>query len=388
MPPMKFRNARSIARTSRQNAQTHLTRRRFLLGAAALSGVALSNCGRGIGDPAASSASPATSPAASGTLHVYSWSTYISDEVLKAFTAKTGIPVVADIFDSNETMLAKLQAGGGKAYSIIYPSDYMVKQMTDLNLLTPIDRSKFKGAENLLDKWKSPVYDANNAHSAPFAWGTTGLIYNSKQLTTPPTDWNYLWQNQQQLSQKMTLLNDVREVMGAVLKSLGYSYNSTDPAQIEAAYQKLVELKPAVATFTTDSWRDQIVTGDLILAMGYNIDAIDVAAANPDLKYVIPASGSSVWTDTMAIPKTAPNVDAAYAWMNFMYEPESGAKVVNELKIATPNKAALALISPDLKSNPSLFPPDDILAKCEGIAPVSNEVSELLDKYWTQLTST
>ena len=390
MPPMNPRNARSSARrASRRGSMSFLTRRRFLqFSAAAVSGAALSNCTRGVGDPTASSpAASRPTASASGTLNIYSWSTYIDDQVLEDFTKATGIQVVADIYDSNETMLAKMQAGGGKAYSIIYPSDYMVQQMVDLDLLTELDKSKITGLDNLIDKWQNPVYDANNTHSLPYAWGTTGLVYNSKEIETPPTDWNYLWENKDTLSQRMTLLNDVREVMGAVLKSLGYSYNTTDPTQIEEAYQKLVELKPAVASFTTDGWRDQLVTGDLVLAMGYSVDAIDVMAANPDLKYVIPESGSSVWTDTMVIPKDAPNLEAAYAWMNYMYSPENAARVVNELKFATPNQAALDQIDSSLRDNPSLFPPEELLAKCDGIAPVGDETAELLDKYWTELTS-
>jgi len=367
----------------------NLNRRRFLqTAAAAISGVALSNCTRSIGDSgSAESPAASSSTASSDTLHVYTWSTYMDDAVLKDFTATTGIQVVADIYDSNETMLAKLQAGGGGAYSIIYPSDYMVKQMIELTLLTPLDKSVIKGLDNLLDQWVNPVYDANNAHSVPYAWGTTGLVYNAKEITTPPTDWSFLWDNQDKLSQRLTLLNDVREVMGAVLKSLGYSYNSTDPKQIEAAYQKLLELKPAISSFTTDGWRDQLIAGDLLVAVGTSIDAIDAATANPDLKYVIPASGSSVWTDTIAIPKTAPNPEAAYAWINYMYEPESAVKVVNNLKFATPNRATLDRVDPALKSNSTLFPSEATLAKCEGIAPVPDNISELLDKYWTQLTS-
>jgi spermidine/putrescine transport system substrate-binding protein len=367
---------------------SRLTRRRFLqASAAAFSGVALSNCAQGVGDPSAGSSPTATDASSeANTLHLYSWSTYVGDAVIQDFTDKTGIQVVADIFDSNETMLAKLQAGGGRAYSIIYPSDYMVQQMVELDLLTPLDKSQINGFENLLDKWRSPVYDPDNTHSVPYAWGTTGLIYNTSLLDSAPTDWDYLWENREPLSRRMTLLNDVREVMGAVLKSLGYSYNSTDPAEIEAAYQKLVELKPDLSSFTTDGWRDQIVTGDLLVSMGYSADALDVLNANSDLRYVIPSSGSSVWTDTMVIPKGAPNSEAAYAWINYMLEPESSAQVINDLKFATPNQAALDRIDADLKSNTTLFPPEAILAKCEGIAPVGDTI-ELYDQYWTQLTS-
>jgi spermidine/putrescine transport system substrate-binding protein len=349
------------------------SRRRFLqFATAALAGAALSNCRRGISG-------------SSDTLNVYSWSGYFDDELLESFTDQTGIRVVADIFDSNETMLAKLQAGGGGAYSIIYPSDYKVREMRDLGLLMELDKARIRGLEHLLDKWKSPSYDPNNAHSVPATWGTTGLVYNSK-LSPAPTDWEYLWQQENLLKRRMTLFNDAREVMGAVLRSLNYSYNSTNPDEIEKAYQKLSQLKPSIASFTTDGWRDPIATGDLTLAMGYSIDAIELISQNPDIRYVIPASGSSLWTDTMAIPKTAPNPDGAYAWINFMLEPENSARVVERLNFATPNRATFDRLPAQLKSNTNLFPPAQVLAKCEGITPVG-DATELYDRYWTEITS-
>ncbi|MDX2213027.1 MAG: spermidine/putrescine ABC transporter substrate-binding protein [Oculatellaceae cyanobacterium bins.114] len=360
------------------------TRRRFLqVSGAALAGIALSSCRRGITDVQAggNGGSPPSS-----TLYVYSWAGYSDDELLSNFAEATGINVIVDIFDSNETMLAKLQAGGGNNYSIIYPSDYMVQQMVELDMLVELDPSRLQGLDALLDKFQNPVYDPNNAHSIPASWGTTGLVYNSEQLNPPPTDWNYLWDNKDKLSRRMTLFNDVREVMGATLRSLGYSYNSTDPKEIEAAYNKLLELKPAITNFTTDGWRDQLLTGDLIVAMGYSVDAITTIEEDPKLKYVIPASGSSIWTDTMAIPKTAPNPDAAYSWINFMLEPSNAARTVERLKFATASKAAIDLLPAALKSDKNLFPDEAILNKCEGIAPIGN-TTDLYDRYWTQLTS-
>jgi spermidine/putrescine transport system substrate-binding protein len=238
-PPSRFYSGRV--------ARLRPTRRRFLqFSAAAISSLALGNCQRSASDTE-STESPTTgasaSPTASGTLNIYTWADYSDEEVYKRFTDKTGIEVVADVYDSNETMLAKMQAGGGAQYSIIYPSDYMVKQMIELKLLSEIDSARLQGMDDLLDKWTSPPYDPNNAHSVPVSWGTTGFIYNSEVLDPAPEDWDYLWEQKDQLSGKMTLLDDVREVLGGTLKSLGYSYNSTDPQELEEAYQKLQELK-------------------------------------------------------------------------------------------------------------------------------------------------
>lgn len=364
------------------------SRRRFLQGsAAALAGVGLSNCRRTIGEAEPTTTDDTTdSGQASGTLHIYTWADYTDDELAAQFTEATGIEVKIDVYDSNETMLAKMQAGGGADYSVIYPSDYMVTEMRGLEMLTELDKSRLVGLDKIREKWKSPVYDRDNAHSIPYSWGTTGLLYNSEVLTTPPTDWNYLWENKDVLSRKMTMLDDVRETMGAVLSSLGYSYNATDPAELEEAYQRLLELKPALSSFKSFGWQEELLGGDLLLSMVYSVEGIPVSLENPNFKYVIPESGSSVWTDTMVIPTTAPNVDAAYEWINFNLQPKISQETVERLFFATPNGEAMALLSQDLLDNEDLFPPEDLLAKCEGIAPVG-EANALYDEYWTKVTS-
>ena len=368
---------------------TNTSRRRFLQGsAAALAGVGLSNCRRTIGETETVAPADDTTAAApaSGTLQIYTWADYTDDELAAQFTEATGIDVKIDVYDSNETMLAKMQAGGGENYSLIYPSDYMVTEMIGLDMLTELDQSRLVGLDKIRDKWQSPVYDPDNTHSVPYSWGTTGLLYNSEVLTTPPTDWNYLWENSDVLSRKMTLLDDVRETMGAVLSSLGYSYNATDPAELEEAYQRLLELKPSLASFKSFGWQDELLSGDLLLSMVYSVEGIPVSLENPTFKYVIPESGSSVWTDTMVIPTSAPNVDAAYEWINFNLQPKVSQETVERLFFATPNGEAMTLLSKELLDNQNLFPPEDLLAKCEGIAPVG-EANVLYDEYWTKVKS-
>ena len=365
---------------------TATTRRQFLqLATAAWSTVALSNCARA-GSQRNDSAPTNGSSLSNSTLYIYSWGDYASEMLYQKFQQKTGIKIVGDVYDSNETMLAKLQAGGGDQYSLIYPSDYMVRQMIDSNILLKLDMSKIQGLENVMDRWKNPVYDPKSAHSIPFNWGTTGLIYNTKLITTEPEDWNFLWANQKELSGKFTLVDDVRETMGMVLKSLGYSYNATDPAQIEAAYKKLLALKPDLAGFKTYGYEDQLIGGDLAICMTYSGLGNLLPTDNPHLKYVIPKSGTSLWTDTMAIPVKAPNPDTAYAWINFMLEPENAALATQELKLGTPNKAAFALLPSELQANKTLYPTAEMIQNNEGIQPVGQAL-DLYDKYWTEAKS-
>lgn len=365
------------------------TRRQFLqFSAAAFSTVALSNCARNsIGQSTNQTTPPATAGSGEANkLYLYTWADYSNNEVYQRFQEQTGIEVIADVYDSNETMLAKLQAGGGSQYSIVYPSDYTVQQMVTDKLLLPLDEARLRGLNGLMERWQNPTYDAQNGHSIPFHWGTTGFVYNTKVLDQAPTDWNFLWENQEKLAGKISLLDDVRETMGAALKSLGYSYNATDPAQIEAAYEKLRALKPAVAAFQSYGWEDQLIAGDLAISMSYSTLGNLLPVENPHLEYVIPQTGTSVWTDTIAIPASAPNVDAAYEWLNFNLNPENAAFAATRLKTATPNKQGFELLPAEMKNNPKLYPTPDMVEKSDGIVPVPSAI-ETYDKYWTALKS-
>ncbi|WOD38283.1 spermidine/putrescine ABC transporter substrate-binding protein [Nodosilinea sp. E11] len=358
-----------------------LGRRRFLQGSAAVvAGLAATNCRQNL-------AGPGGGGGGSDALHIYTWANYTDDGLAAAFTERTGIPVVVDIFDSNEIMLTRIQAGGGDAYSIIYPSDYMVSEMIELNLLTELDQSRITGLENLKAQWANPAYDPNNRHSVPFNWGTTGLLYNRDVIPTAPTDWNFLWENQTALSRRITLLDDMRETLGASLKSLGYSYNSNNPAEIEAAYNHLLELQPHIAAFKTTGFENELLGGDLSVSMAYSSDAIELTLEDDRIEYVIPASGSSLWTDTLAIPTTAPNVDAAYQWINFLLEPEVASAAVERLYFATANQAAFELLPNEIRENPDLYPAEEILANSEGIVAVDATSTDLFDQFWTEVTS-
>ncbi len=357
-------------------------RRKFLQGVSALSSLSLAGCGWRLADVRAH----AQGSDQRDQLYIYTWTQYIDPQLLTNFSVQTGMKVLADVYDSNEVMLAKLQAAGGGTYSIIYPSDYMVQKMLDKGLLAEIKHERLIGLDNLFPRFKNPSYDANNRYSIPFNWGTTGLLYNSEIIKNPPEDWEYLWQNQDLLNQRITLLNDVREVMGATLRMLGYSYNSQDENQIKQAYEKLTVLKPTIAAFDTDAWQNQILAGDLVLAMCYSADAIRISKENPKFKYVIPRSGSSLWTDTIVIPKTAANLDGAYAWINFILQPENAAKISQRLNVATPNRAGFEQLPNKIQNNINLFPPESLIEKCERITPLG-KFEEVYERYWTQLTS-
>jgi spermidine/putrescine transport system substrate-binding protein len=287
-------------------------------------------------------------------------------------------------------MLAKLEASGGRSgYSIIYPSDYMVTQMRELKLLYPLNKKLLPNLNNIAPNYVELPHDRGAIFSIPVSLGTTGIAYNVEAVKSiigeEPTDWSYLWEYKDKL--RITLVNDPREVMGMALHILGHSYNAKDPAQIEQAFQKLRELMPAIANFTTDAWRDPLASGDLMMCMAFSGDAISLARQNPNIKYVLPNSGTSIWTDTMAIPRGASNIEGAHAWINYVMKPEVAAKISDANSFGTTNKLAKSMIPDDLKAIKALEPSEAMIAKSDRITKLDPAVSQVYDGFWTRLTT-
>ncbi|PZV19526.1 MAG: ABC transporter substrate-binding protein [Pseudanabaena sp.] len=325
------------------------------------------------------------------TLYIFGWATYVNNqEVLDNFTKETGIKVVGDTYDSNEVMLAKLEASGGRSgYSIIYPSDYMVTQMRDLKLLAPLNKKLLPNIKNIAANYLELPHDPGAAFSIPVSLGTTGVAYNVEAVKSiigeEPTNWTYLWDHKEKL--RITLVNDPREVIGMAAHILGYSYNSKDPKEIEKAFQKLQELMPAIANFTTDAWRDPLTSGDLMMCMAFSGDAISLQRQNPNIKYLLPNDGTSIWTDTVAIPRGAPNIEGAHAWINYVMKPEVAAKISDSNSFGTTNKMAKSMLPDDLRAIKALEPSEEIIAKSERITKLDPEVLQIYDGFWTRLTT-
>ena len=343
----------------------------------------LSGCGWRLGN-VRSGQSNTRSP---NELLLYTWAQYVDDELFKDFRDVTGLRTIRELFDSNEKMIAALQAGKGQAFSVLYPSEYFIPKLLKADLLAELDHDRVQGLDNLMPQFRRSTADLDNHYGVPFAWGTTGLIYNREKIPEGIEDWDYLWRNKQKLTRKMTLLDDSREVLGCALKSLNYSVNETNPDRIKKAYEKLSILKPHIASFTTDGWRTQLAAGDLWVAMGYSSDAIGLLKENPKLHYIVPKPGASRWSDWMVIPKSAPNPNAAYQWINYLLKPDVAANVAQRLAVTTPNANAIPLLAQELQRNTVSYPTADVIARCESMTALTDEAEKLYDKYWTQLTS-
>jgi spermidine/putrescine-binding protein len=322
-------------------------------------------------------------------LRVYNWTDYIDPEIIDQFEAECGVDVIYDTFSSNEDLLAKLQAGAS-GYDVIVPSDYMVTIMRQLDMLKELDKANIPNLANLDPIFTDPPYDPGLVYSVPYQWGTTGIGYNLEATGEVPASWDWIF-NPEQASAfdgKISILNDQREVIGAALKYAGYSMNSVDEAELEAAKEVILAIKPYIATFDSDSYSDLLVAGDVVIGHGWSGGYFQdiYASENENLGYVIPTEGGVIWTDNMAIPKTAPNPYTAEVFINYILDPEIGAQLTNFNYYGSPNSAAFPMILDEIKEDPGIYPPEETMAKLEFLSDLG-EGTLLWDRIWTEIKS-
>ncbi|MGQ9600037.1 MAG: ABC transporter substrate-binding protein [Anaerolineae bacterium] len=318
-------------------------------------------------------------------LHVYNWSEYIDPEIYADFEKEFGVKVIEDTFASNEDLLAKLQAGAS-GYDLIVPSDYMVAIMIELKLLAELNYDNIPNFKNIGDKFRDPPYDPGNKYSVPYQWGTTGIGYNLDMFEEPPDSWAYLFDPAyaSAYAGKMSMLNDSREAIGAALKYLGYSLNSTDEQQLAEAKQLLIQQKQWVKTYDSEGFEDLLAAGETVIAHGWSGDFFQAAAEAPQVWYVIPREGATIWADNLCIPKTAPSQYTAEVFINYLLQPEVGAKISNYTWYASPNTAAEKFINAEILEDPAIYPPPEVMDKLEFIRDVG-EATPIYDRIWTEI---
>ncbi|MEW6661922.1 MAG: polyamine ABC transporter substrate-binding protein [Bacillota bacterium] len=329
----------------------------------------------------ASSAPAPQAPVLAKTLNVYNWSDYLPEDIIREFEQEFGVKVNYDTYASNEELLAKLQMGAS-GYDLVFPSDYMVEIMVQLNLLEPLNHNNIPNAKHLDPNFLNLPFDQGNKYSLPYLWGTTGLAVNTAKVAEEITSWEELWNPK--YKGKIALLNDSRETLGLVLKTLGYSLNTTNQEELQNAKKKLHSLLPSIKAFDSENMKNMMVSGEVWLAHAYVGDVMMAAEENEDLVYVLPKEGGVIWADNLAIPKGAPHKYTAEVFINFLLRPEISARIAEEILYGTPNAAAKELIDPEIAGNPAIYPPEEILAKCEWLQDVG-EATKLYDRIWTEV---
>jgi len=315
------------------------------------------------------------------TLHLFTWSDYTEETVVKEFEKRFGIKVVTDTFGSNEELLAKLQ-GGAAGYDVVVPSDYMVSIMIKQGLLAEIEPSKIPNLAQVYPHLKGLYYDPRNTYSVPYLWGTTGIGYNSEMVSPPPESWRILWD--ERYKGKISLLNDEREVFGMALLAAGESLNTTDPAKLSEAKGRLMAQKALVKTYTSENYDQLLVSGEVVLAHGWSGTILRAAGERPSIKYVVPKEGGTIWQDNLCVLKTSVHKEEAMTFMNFLLEPQTAARITAKVKYASANEAARAFVPKEIAQNPAVYPSADVVARLEWIKDVG-EAIKLYDRAWTEL---
>jgi len=316
---------------------------------------------------------------AEGSVTIFTWEGYFSDEILKQFTDDTGVSVEFSPFATNDEMLVKLRAGG--KYDIVLASDYALSILRKEGLLTALDRTLLPNYENLNPAYLNQVFDPDGAYTIPYAAGSPMIVYDPAKVEGEIAGFADLWDGQ--FVDSLALLNDARVMIGATLKSLGYSYNTTDQGQLDEAAAKLKSLRPNVRVFDYDAPQQYLLSGEVKVAYLFTPYAAIAQQTNPELKCVFPAEGIGFGIDAMVIPASSENAEAAHKFLDFMMRPEIAAQSAAWTLYLNPNAAADPLIPEELKGYDALNIPEDKLATKEFVEDVG-EFEAVYQDIWTE----
>ncbi|MCA0996101.1 ABC transporter substrate-binding protein [Alloyangia pacifica] len=318
--------------------------------------------------------------ASAETLSLYNWGDYINPAVLEAFTEETGIEVTLDSYGSNEEMLAKIQAGA-TGYDIVFPSVHMHDIMFQLGLLAKTDIGSAPGFENIDPQFIRAKTDPDAEYCLPYAWGNVGIVYN-KELAGDIKSWEDFFALGAS-GKKVTLLDDLRETIGIGLIMNGNSVNSTDPAEVEAAADYIIEHLDGVTAFTYDSV-PQVISGDVAAAHWY-VGANLYVSENPDtIGYIIPEEGATLYQEDICVLESAPNKDAAKKFLEFYLRPEMAALNVEQQMNGTPNVPAQKLIPEAIARNATIYPPQEVMDKLQIFEDLGRDL-QLYNSEWTRI---
>lgn len=333
-------------------------------------------------------------------LNIYNWSDYIAPDAIELFQQATGIKVNYDVYDSNEVLEAKLMSGG-TGYDLVVPTGSFLERHVQANIYAPIDRSQLANYGNLDEMLREKVarHDTDNKHGVPYAWGTIGLGYNVKEvkarLGDVPVDTLDLIFNPT-LAAKVAdcgigLLDSPAEVMSIALNYLGLDPNSEKRSELKQATDLLSTVRPHIKYFDSSKYISDLANGEICVALGYNGDVLQAqgraeeAGQGVTVGYAIPAEGTLVWFDLMAIPADAPHKEAAHQFINFVLDGKTAAGISNYVYYAVPNVAAEQHLDEAVRSNPGIYPSEAVKAKLFTQNAHTPKFDRILTRAWTTI---
>ncbi|MEM1384016.1 MAG: extracellular solute-binding protein [Pseudomonadota bacterium] len=322
--------------------------------------------------------------AAEGKLSIYHWFEYIPAELLVKFTEETGIEVTMDTYDSNESLLAALKAGGLGSYDVAVPGDYMVQIMRDEGMLDTVAEGELANKANIEEQWLNVDFDPGRMHSIPYQWGSTSFMVNREVYEGEIDTTDILFSPPDALSGKINVLDTQGELLAMASLHLGIPQCSTDREQLKSLSAMLEDAKPHWASFNSDGAKDVLVSGDAAVGMIWNGFGAKARAEGAPVEYAYPKEGYVVWMDNVVLLKDAPNRDSAIKFMDFLLEPENIAAVSNFAQYTAGVKGVTELLTDDLKTSPEQNPPATAPAGTF-VKVCAPEVQALYDAIWTRL---
>ncbi len=320
------------------------------------------------------------------SINLYNWSNYIPPELLKKFEKETGIRVNLDVYDSNESLLAKLKAGA-TGYDVIVPSDYMVKIMIDEGLLEKIDAYKLTNFKNVADFSVRPPFDPRREYSAPYMWGVTGFTYDAARVPGGKLEdsWKSFFEPPEALRGKVVALNDANDLYSAAAYYLGFDQCTEDPKQAEKILAVLLKQKPYLAAYNSDGTIERMQAREVIMHHQWNGAAHRTKKKLPTAVFVYPKEGLPFWNDNFAVPKGAKNKAGAIRFINWMMDPKNIAVASNFTGYNNSIKGSSAYFEPALKADPAVNTPANLTSRFRPNKICSQKAIDLRDKVWTRL---
>lgn len=339
----------------------------------------------------------ASQGAGDGTLKVFNWSDYIHEDALSQFEKQTGCSIVYDNYSSDSELETRLATAAG-SYDIVFPSDRALAALLAKGLLQPLDRERLPNFRHLDPQFLAPPVDPENRFSVPYFWGTlvVGIRTDKIKMDAAKNDSAKIGAGQGELEVlfdlqnrgRITMLDDMENVIAAALSHLGFPLNSVDSSHLAAAQQLLIEQRPLVQAYTSDSYRDRLISGEAWAALGWSGDLLQADAElrnsgprGARVKAIVPASGTMLWFDSMAIPKTAHNVELALAFINHLLTPAIAAMNAEKVNYATPNLAARDLLPPAILADESIYPSPETLRRCTWLKDRGPDI-EKIESVW------
>lgn len=315
------------------------------------------------------------------TLHLFCWADYVAPELIAKFEKENGCKIVYDTFDSNEALLAKLQAGA-TGYDLIFPSHYVLDMLANKGLISQLDHTRLEMLDRLDKEVLAKLPDPECEFSVPYMLSYTGIGYNNEVLKDIEPSWGLF--NRTDLNRRACMLDDKREVIGAALIYLGFDPNSTDTDELAKAMDVIRGWMRNVCKLENEQYKNGIASREFTLVMGYSGDIAQVVEENPHVTFAIPKEGTAMSCDVLAIPSSARNIDLAYKFINFIHDPANAAENMEFTQYLCPNTEACGMASEELKANPAVFVDKDVFAKCRFIND-QGENEHLFNEMWDDI---